>query len=337
MASGPRRHHYPPRFYLNGFSRDDLLWIYDCELNEIRQQTPINTAVERDYYSIEDEDGNRNNAVEEYLSTVEDKARTAIQRLEAGENLNDDLRTHLSIFMALLLARTPVFEGAFNEHTQGKLRTLLKEMLSDTEKAKIHFQDFAKKTGEELPVTPEKLVEFVSDDKNYEIDIHPVARIHSMLAAADSIHLKFFELRWNILHAQRDTSFLCSNNPCVILFHPRDTPGKNAPIHGTIKGMNNPGGRVLTPLSQKIALLILQSGDYLRHRRYPVMGVRSANLGTSVGFRRFLIARDEALLRSVLKKQKYVKDNLHSQAGEDGWTAYKALKDIISALKWGLR
>ena len=76
MASGPRRHHYPPRFYLNGFSRDDLLWIYDCELNEIRQQIPINTAVERDYYSIEDEDGNRNNAVEEYLSTVEDKAKT---------------------------------------------------------------------------------------------------------------------------------------------------------------------------------------------------------------------------------------------------------------------
>ena len=67
----PKRHHYLPQFYLKGFCRNEHLWVYDREKNEIRRQTPINTAIQTHYYSFENKDGEKNTEIESFLSEIE--------------------------------------------------------------------------------------------------------------------------------------------------------------------------------------------------------------------------------------------------------------------------
>ena len=62
----PRAHHYLPQFYLRGFSREDRLWVYDRYKNEYRNQTPKNIAVERDYYTVTDENGGKKTDIEKF-------------------------------------------------------------------------------------------------------------------------------------------------------------------------------------------------------------------------------------------------------------------------------
>ena len=62
------RHHFLPEFYLDGFTRDGMLWIFDRALKEYRHQQPQDTAVRRHFYSIKKPNGERDVQVEKLLS-----------------------------------------------------------------------------------------------------------------------------------------------------------------------------------------------------------------------------------------------------------------------------
>ncbi|PYJ97417.1 MAG: hypothetical protein DME23_15650 [Verrucomicrobia bacterium] len=65
MSNGnnPKRHHFPPEFYLNGFTRDGLLWLYDRERKQYRRQAPHNTAITGHCYAFENEKGEKDYSV----------------------------------------------------------------------------------------------------------------------------------------------------------------------------------------------------------------------------------------------------------------------------------
>src|SRR5574337_673664 len=73
MAQGnPRRHHYVPRFYLENFARskkggEPSFWVYDRAGKEPREQTPVNTAVKRDFYAFVGPSGTRDAPLESQL------------------------------------------------------------------------------------------------------------------------------------------------------------------------------------------------------------------------------------------------------------------------------
>lgn len=79
-----RRHHFVPRFYLEGFCADDAraLAVYDRVRNAYRAQRPAEVAHRRDYYVYEDERGNPVFTIEEGLGEVEGAASTVIQRVD---------------------------------------------------------------------------------------------------------------------------------------------------------------------------------------------------------------------------------------------------------------
>jgi hypothetical protein len=64
----PKRHHYLPVFYQQGFCSDGFLWIYDWKENKFRRDQPINTAVIGRYYSFDAASGEESTAVEEFLA-----------------------------------------------------------------------------------------------------------------------------------------------------------------------------------------------------------------------------------------------------------------------------
>lgn len=108
MLAGPKRQHFLPRFYLDGFTRDGLLAVFDRDKNEIRLQQPVNTAVIGHFYTMEDADGRRRFELEALMAECEGKARPVIDKLvAAAPELNADERSDLSIFIALAATRTP--------------------------------------------------------------------------------------------------------------------------------------------------------------------------------------------------------------------------------------
>src|SRR3972149_6577246 len=98
----PKRHHYLPQFYLEGFCRDDLLWVYDRDEKEYRQQTPQNTAVQKYYYSFENDNGERDAEVEGLLSLVETYTKPIIDKINNRESIDGNEKETLSIFIGFL-------------------------------------------------------------------------------------------------------------------------------------------------------------------------------------------------------------------------------------------
>lgn len=79
LLTGPKRQHFLPRFYLDGFAREGLVAVYDREKNEVRLQQPVNTAVVGHFYTMEDEQGRKRFEIEQLLSEYEGKAKPVIQ------------------------------------------------------------------------------------------------------------------------------------------------------------------------------------------------------------------------------------------------------------------
>ena len=87
MGKNPKRHHFLPEFYLNGFARDGLLWLYDRDRKQYRRQTPHNTAIIGHYYAFENQEGEKDYSVEKFLSVIEGKAKATIERLERRDSI----------------------------------------------------------------------------------------------------------------------------------------------------------------------------------------------------------------------------------------------------------
>lgn len=59
LLFGPKRQHYLPKFYLEGFCKDGKLAVYDRESDEVRVQQPLNTGVIGHLYTFEDSEGRK--------------------------------------------------------------------------------------------------------------------------------------------------------------------------------------------------------------------------------------------------------------------------------------
>lgn len=129
----PRRHHFLSEFYLNGFARDGMLWLYDREKKEFRRQPPNKTAVEKDYCTVLNKDGEMDFGIEEFLSQIESRAKPVIAKLEARENITPDERFNLACFVSLLMCRTPKFEREIKEISDATHKLVVKEMIPTVE------------------------------------------------------------------------------------------------------------------------------------------------------------------------------------------------------------
>jgi len=83
----PKRHHYLPQFYLKNFCKNGFLWVYDRNNNEYRQQTPINTAVKKKYYTTTGPDGRSHNEIETVLANIEGETKHIIEKINEKKPL----------------------------------------------------------------------------------------------------------------------------------------------------------------------------------------------------------------------------------------------------------
>ena len=111
----PKRHHYLPQFYIEGFCHSGRIWVYDRQADKYRHQTPQNTGVIGHYYSIAGPDGEKDTELEGVLAQVESAAKPIITKVTERQEISEQEKADLAHFVAWLYARVPDFQKTY-EH-----------------------------------------------------------------------------------------------------------------------------------------------------------------------------------------------------------------------------
>jgi hypothetical protein len=170
--AAPKRHHYLPEFYLESFSRDRFLWVYDRTLKKYRKQTPKNTTIRTHYYAIDDGSAARNTEIEQILSKVEGATKPVISKLENIEPLTGDDRYTLAVFVSLLIVRVPDFEEEANDVAQAMIKKRARIGFGKSEaEAEVFLKRYQTHTGKEPGISAKELLDFIHGD-DYDIHVH---------------------------------------------------------------------------------------------------------------------------------------------------------------------
>lgn len=282
----PIRHHYVPRFYLARFcaSGTNTLHLFDRERSHFRYQRPEEVAHRRNYYAFTDEGGKLDLRVEHYLSEVESLAKLAIEKIDRAEGIEGEEAMNLAAFIGLQSTRTPTFEAKRDAmHTAISDAILEKAFQGNREEFARYLQH----------ADPEKVLDHstgypIPDKRRALADIVPFAREFAE-------HLVTMD--WYFLRARPKKSFVTSDHPLVVL------PPAGWDAHGVRGyGFKTAGVSIVMPLSAQTCLLAQGRGDRISFTEAEDAWIRDINLRLAESCNTLLIARDSALLHSLVKE-----------------------------------
>ncbi|MEI7612175.1 MAG: DUF4238 domain-containing protein [Betaproteobacteria bacterium] len=300
MLRGPKRQHFLPRFYLEGFTRDGLVTVFDREKDEIRRQQPVNTAVIGHFYTREDAEGRQRFELEAFLSEYEGKAKPVIDKLVANvPDLSADERSDLSIFIALAATRTPDMVNSVQALNGEMVKQTAKILFSDVaqtfERMRVD-EKFAQESDAQLRSQAELMVHMaqtngfvVETDEKWAVG----CAIEMALAAAPY----FAGRHWRVIHRNNEKlSFVTSDAPVYLgTIDPQPTS-----FYGV--GFGSPDAFISFPLHQSCTLEMFGDTGVLEHKEAGRDYMRMANLHFARRCQRFVVGRDEALIKSLTEE-----------------------------------
>jgi hypothetical protein len=289
----PKRHHYLPQFYLEGFCRNGGLWVYDRDRDEFRFQTPKNTALKSHYYSVEGANGSKRTDIETYLSQVENRASQVMAKLLTQQAITEPERAAFALFVAFMMNRVPDFEKSMNAIESHVIKQICSQILSDEGRVQAVLDRMERNTGEKPEASAKELAKIHADGQ-FDVVMHRNESLRLMLSLSIEIANWFQQMEWVVLHSSQKTSFITTDNPAIL------TPpmGFDSGFYGV--GILTTGARKYFPLSQSACLVICDHGNHMGHLGIDKQAVRGINLVLASQSDRFVIGRDESLVRSVV-------------------------------------
>jgi len=138
----PRRHHYLPQWYQTGFAdTDGRLWLYDRKAQTYRKAHPRYVCCEKDLYTI-DPDGIQDQRIErEILQLIDGQGASAVRFLAGGARLDREWSESFSIFMAVLITRTPAFRSMMSQMYKATGEEIMRIMTKDVDRVKHHIEE----------------------------------------------------------------------------------------------------------------------------------------------------------------------------------------------------
>ena len=253
----PRRHHLLPRFYLRLFAdeRERMTVVPRAGANGPQTTytaTVENVLVERDYYAIRDEEGERSQVVEEALGRLEGAAATAVRALlDEGLVLSDELRAAWSEFMAVEVTRGRQFRESLGNFTSEVARSMLEVTAANApdEYFAQMSAEMVARGDEPLPDSPEEIRRALTNREAYEIVPSQEYLIELSLASVRELTNIFFQMSWKLLRFGEDCLFTC-DHPVIYWRRPQDP----LPFSG-IGPITSDEVRV--PLSPRTALILV--------------------------------------------------------------------------------
>lgn len=188
----PRRHHYLPISYLDGFTNNDKLWIFDREQKEYRQQHPINTALVKNLNTYTDQFGEIQ-TIEPELAAVEGSTKAILTKLDHKQPLSASEKETLALFVSLLWVRVPAFSRDISELGDQLHKSFMKKLFGSEEHAQKLLEKFPPERGNNL--TAKDIVKFVQAE-NYNVFPNQDDLVTTRIPTASIFSEKIIKLDW---------------------------------------------------------------------------------------------------------------------------------------------
>jgi hypothetical protein len=283
MGSVPRQHHYVPQALLKGFTQEGTetgtLQIFDLVRNKTYASTPKGTGKEKDYNLVE-VPGRDPAAIEHGLlaNNVEGPAGPAMEKVRAGQPLDEEDQQRLLIFMAAQALRAPGIRETFEAFsTQIAHNDLRLRARHDDE-----FRENLEKDPDFAGMTPEEAVEEYT--KNARLKWSSTDHLRVQLPAFGPILDLLARRSWIVLTSSED--FICTDRPVVMLSpdgHPR--------------GFASTDAKVFMPIGYRHGLLgVWAENRFWRHQEPDAGIVAFLNTALLLQAGRFVASRTDHFL-----------------------------------------
>src|SRR5262249_48730156 len=134
------------------------------------------------------------------------------------------------------------------------------------------MDEMERETGGRPSITTKELLEF-HQSGNYRFIVNRNASLEAMLTLSPRLADYFNLMDWAVFHAPKNTSFITTDNPVILVpppwYDPRSLVGY---------GILTPGVRKVFPLSQTTCLIMYDRGQMLHDQNVDKQIVRSINL-----------------------------------------------------------
>lgn len=299
LLDGPKRQHYLPRFYLDGFATDGLVAVYDREKNEIRSQQPKDTTVIGHFYTVEDAEGRRRFEIEALLSEYEGKASPVIKKLAGKETITADERSDLAIFMALGAMRTPDIVESLQLMNSDMVMAMAKRIYLNVDRIAADLRKdpvYAGRSDDEVRIEAQAMVDMVQND-GLTVQTSEKWAVGMAIKMSLAVAPTFAGRDWVIAHRDNDRkSFVTTDAPVVLTTTEPHEPN----IYGI--GFASADALVAFPLTQSCVLMMHGCGGGFQHIEVNADKIRKANLAMAEQCKRFVVGRDEALVKSLAEE-----------------------------------
>ncbi len=289
----PKRHHYLPKFYLDGFTTNGLVALYDRERKEFRRQAPKNTALENSFYSAQTDSGERFDDVETAFALLESDAKPIVDRLEDGFSISQDERDVIAMFAAAFFVRTPGFRRSTDNLRERFAKDVMRRAVGNVDRAKRQMEEM-RAAGVDLGEVPPDVIASFFRDGEYRLKFSQNESLKEMVSLLGPLGAMLSDMQLRVLRAPLKKTFLTCDEP-FLLFPPKE------PVLGV--GIATPGAKKILPLTSHVSLVfgdiaprspIVYAGA---HRRW----TRLVNLTLAKHSQRFVLGAREALVRSVVE------------------------------------
>lgn len=284
--SESKRHHYLPQFYLKKFCKDKLVCVFDRKKSEYRFQQPINTAVKKHYYSLEDVPSDKIVNIEKTLSQIESVGADIISKLENREKLSLQDKKEFSLFLGFMMFRTPSFEESVNANDERMYQWAADHIFSEDSKTKSKISlEFKQLYNKEKPK-----IKIISRNSS----------LKHMVDASLHVQESFEKMDWAIFHCPETASFVTTDNPLFIA-PPQASRGS---VYGV--GILSPGAEKIFSLSARSCLVMFEKreGSVVFHENIDKKFTKKINCCIVAHAYNFAFGRDRPLLESIIKTTK---------------------------------
>lgn len=298
MNKPKHHHHFVAQFHQKNFSSaDEMIWVYDREGKTFKRQHVEVTAAQNHYYRFRMTAGGYSTELEDHFANIEGHAATAIQNLaQGGKPTSEDIEW-LAMFISFQATRVPEFEKRINELKEKTYKRFQKTMYSSVEEAQKAIDEYCKETGEGSGLLAEEVYRLANEEK-YRVKIPREDSIRTMLVLAPTFIDILRSMNWQFLFTPKSSSFILTDNPFIII----PPANHQKTFWGQGVGIATPGAIKIIPLAINMCLSIGDAGSDTSGRRIEPELVRQINLQLARHSDRFIYARDERLLRSVVKR-----------------------------------
>lgn len=290
-----QRHHYVPRFYLEGFidpKNVPLIWIYEKGNKNIIKAAAADIAVRKDYYSFTTVSGEKDSETfEDALAELESKAAPLLQKIKNEELLTDEEKGVFSFFVAYTMTRVPNYRQNIEDISGGVIKKALMVAVSDRARFESDFAKLGKMRGEQQVKKIEDLIKLVLSGQ-YDIHVHPQFSL-GMIDIANELAPVFYRMNWAFIRSIDEYKFVTSDNP-LYYYDPTHKPKSFDGV-----GLTNENTEVCFPLSRDL-LLLCSWKKYKGYYQVKNKNVKEINRRTVIYASRFVFSSQKSHGISIL-------------------------------------